>query len=81
MVNPTYKDVPTGPSDARVTVSNTTVGNTYDSADVCANHNKAFVYLKSSCAQSTDITLTFTRSDYNGPVCASIAGHHLSGKI
>ena len=69
-----------GPSDAKVTVSNSTVGNTYDQANVCANHDKAYLYLKSNCTVSTDVTVTFTESDYNGPICVTLAGHHLSGK-
>jgi hypothetical protein len=38
-----------GPPDARLTAANLTAGQDFDSGAVCANSQKAFVYIKSDC--------------------------------
>lgn len=50
-VMPTCHDLPlsAGPSDALLTAGSLTAGQNFDDGNVCANSDKAFVYIKNDC--------------------------------
>ncbi|KAL3155524.1 hypothetical protein ABBQ38_011075 [Trebouxia sp. C0009 RCD-2024] len=51
----------------------------YDSGDVCAAETNGFIYVKSTCSNTTVVELTMPTSDYDGAPCISIAGRHIGG--
>lgn len=73
--------MPAGPSNDLLTVGTISNGQTFDSGEICANQNKGYVYVKSNCTSSADVSITFKQESYSGPVCLNIAGHHLSGEL
>ena len=46
-----------GPSDAKLTAANLTAGQNFDSGAVCANNQRAFVYINSDCPLPSRATI------------------------
>jgi hypothetical protein len=60
-----------GPSDAIIPAGNLTAGQNFDSGNVCANNQRAFVYIKNDCALPSRATI-IVRSLHRAPTVLPI---------
>ncbi|KAK9916152.1 hypothetical protein WJX75_009433 [Coccomyxa subellipsoidea] len=68
-----------GPSDALLTAGSLTAGQNFDDGNVCANSDKAFVYIKNDCILPSRAVINVKTRDYGGKLCLTVAGKTLSG--